>query len=244
MLNKLKCPSKLGLWIKSFLSNRFFVVEINGQLSTERSISAGVPQGSCLSPLLFALYINDIGKKLDKCSVSYALFADDILIWYTHRNNRTIGKELQIAINIISRFMNKALLVINEKKTQYLLLTKNSKNKTYTEKENLRLQINGTQITRNLNPTFLGVTFDPELNFHSHFDKLIKKCVSKINLLTILSSKAYRIKRNHLLTIYKSLVLSLFQYSMIPLFGMQLCNLELKHLRLISLLAPCKTTQA
>jgi hypothetical protein len=28
MLNKLKCPSKLDLWIKSFLSNRFFVVEM------------------------------------------------------------------------------------------------------------------------------------------------------------------------------------------------------------------------
>ncbi len=66
------------LWIQDFLANRFQRVVINGCTSRWRKVTSGVPQGSILGPLLFLVYINDIGDNLHNSDVR--LFADDCTI--------------------------------------------------------------------------------------------------------------------------------------------------------------------
>ena len=48
-------------WISAFLTTRTAEVNINNTLSKRVWMKQGLPQGSVLSPLLFLLYINDIG---------------------------------------------------------------------------------------------------------------------------------------------------------------------------------------
>ena len=48
------------IWIKSYLSNRTQRVFCNGSLSNIIHLESGIPQGSCLGPLLFSIFTNDM----------------------------------------------------------------------------------------------------------------------------------------------------------------------------------------
>ncbi|GBP78291.1 Probable RNA-directed DNA polymerase from transposon BS [Eumeta japonica] len=59
-LLKIRLPSALTKIITNFLCDRSFCVAVEYALSASRSIRAGVLQGNCLSPSLFAAFTNDI----------------------------------------------------------------------------------------------------------------------------------------------------------------------------------------
>jgi hypothetical protein len=52
---------------------------INGECSDSVDISIGSPQGSVLSPILFACFINDVGDHVRHCR--FHLYADDLQIY-------------------------------------------------------------------------------------------------------------------------------------------------------------------
>ena len=61
-------------WLRSYLNNRKQYVDLKHAKSRHNCISCGVPQGSILGPLLYLLYVNDIGVACDGKIYS---FADD-----------------------------------------------------------------------------------------------------------------------------------------------------------------------
>jgi hypothetical protein len=180
------CQSYIGEWLVSFLSERKFVVEIDGIISDDKNILAGVPQGSPLSPLLFALFINDIGKILDKHDLNFALFADDLTIWTIQSDLTTIELILQKAIDDINLFFGDIGLKLNGKKCTYTIFTNKPKDR-------LSLYIANIPVQYEQHPKSLGIFFDPKLKFNFHFQEIKKQLVSKINLLRILSNKSNRL---------------------------------------------------
>ena len=82
-------------WLKSYLTERNQIVSIDGFKSHERVISCGIPQGSTLGPLLFLIYINDLHKSFQKCSLYH--FADDTnIIIISSQNLKTIETVLKL----------------------------------------------------------------------------------------------------------------------------------------------------
>ena len=64
-------------WFQTYLVGRLQRVIIKGQESTWLPITAGVPQGSILGPLLFLFFINDLPQGIES---NVDLFADDTSI--------------------------------------------------------------------------------------------------------------------------------------------------------------------
>ena len=83
-------------WFTSYLMNRKQFCKVNGVCSNTKDIRRGVPQGSCLGPLLFLIYINDLLFSLKKAKVT--MYADDTSISYSSSSledvNQTLNSEL------------------------------------------------------------------------------------------------------------------------------------------------------
>ena len=78
-LSALGIKGKFYLWIKSFLFKRNEIVVVEGVKSDAYAMTSGVPQGSCIAPLLLLAYVNDIDEYLN---FSHILkYADNIKIY-------------------------------------------------------------------------------------------------------------------------------------------------------------------
>ena len=70
---------------------------VNGTDSQVNAVNIGVPQGSCLGPLLFLVYFNDIPNVIENCTI--AMYADDTVLYYRGASldqlNETINKNLE-----------------------------------------------------------------------------------------------------------------------------------------------------
>ena len=96
-LQKADISDKIYNLIKSMYSNSRSRVKCKHVLSNSITISQGVYQGSVLSPLLFNIFINDIGDAMSEQDapllldhrITHLLYADDYLLLST---THTLGK--------------------------------------------------------------------------------------------------------------------------------------------------------
>ena len=94
LLGKLQAiafSEKTVAWLKWFLSDRAFKVNINNHFSELSKISCGVPQASILGPLLFLLYVNDMSQAVHS---NLFLYADDTGLTFQHKDLHTIENQL------------------------------------------------------------------------------------------------------------------------------------------------------
>ncbi|MCG8431845.1 MAG: reverse transcriptase family protein [Candidatus Omnitrophica bacterium] len=89
-LSKYGINGNLLKWIKAFLYNRKQYVLVDGIRSFSCIVRSGVPQGTVLGPILFAIYINDL---VDVVKNSYiSLYADDVKLYiYIDKNENKSG---------------------------------------------------------------------------------------------------------------------------------------------------------
>ena len=107
-------------WFKSYLSNRYIRVKCQTSESTTsyselQEVAYGAPQGSCLGPLLFSMFTNDISKHL--CYTKCILFADDTTIYMTHSNQNYLTWCIEQDLETISDWFRANLLTVNEDKS-------------------------------------------------------------------------------------------------------------------------------
>ena len=165
--------SELYNWIKDFLVGRTQRVGVNGCFSNWSEVTSGVPQGSCLGPILFVIFINDLPNVVDSLCQMYA---DDTKV-FSDASSQQLRDQLQTDLNNLVEWVDKWQMKFNAGKCHVLHLGHGNVNQNYYMKDQNSTdmqQLDSTQEEKDL-----GVLVDNELSFAKH----IAAQVSKANRL-------------------------------------------------------------
>jgi hypothetical protein len=108
--------------ITDFFAGRSQRTRVGQHLSSSKYLSSSIVQGSCLGPLLFLIFINDIAKIFDT-TVTPKLYADDLKI-YTSIESNVDNNRLQQNVDRITQWAKTWQLTISIKKCQTMHISR------------------------------------------------------------------------------------------------------------------------
>ena len=188
-------------WFSSYLADRRQRISIQGVLSDAFDINCGVPQGSCLGPLLFNIYASKLFDIVDKHLPNVHCYADDTQLYLSFKPGSNVSQvaaveAMENCISDIRAWMLHDKLMINDDKTEFLIIgTKQQLAKLSVDS----LKIGSTSIVPSTSVRNLGAWFDSNLGmsthitkacsisfFHLHNIRRISKFLSKNSLITLI----------------------------------------------------------
>ena len=221
---KLKFPSYIIFWLFEFLKDRKFRVKCEDYISDLFDITAGVPQGAVLSPILFSIYIND-NPLWNKKNRDYGLlFADDLISLNIFKKFGNIEKHVNKYLRKLEGWLKKWRLMMAPSKCNYLVFSKKSE----SEAAKLNLKLFNENVCVSESPTFLGIRFDRHLTFKNQINYLQDTCINRLNFLKIISKRSFGLKTETLNYVYISIIRSVLEYS-----SLISCNLAKSNLKKI-----------
>ena len=164
-------------WFKSYLSGRFQQVVIDDATSDKFNMDFGVPQGSCLGPLLFSIYTTPLFDIVSNHLPTVHCYADDTQLYLAFQPDDTAAQESAVAsmeacIQDIRNWMTKDSLKINDDKTEVILIGTKAQLKK-VKIDNLAVGdskiVPSTEAIRNL-----GCWFDKNFTMNAHVTKTCK----------------------------------------------------------------------
>lgn len=210
LLYKIKqtLPHQYYLLFKSYLSERFFQVKVENDLSEYHLVQAGVPQGSVLGPTLYLIYTADIPFSEN---VILATFADDTALLSSHQNPTEASTQLQTSLNILETWLRKWRIKVNEEKSVHITFTLR-----HTTSPDVIL--NGKVIPNKDTVRYLGIHLDKRLTWRDHITKKRKELDIKIKTMYWLLGFKSNLSLNSKLLLYKTAIVPIWTYG-IMLWG-------------------------
>ena len=178
-------------WMSDFLQGRQMSTVIRGTASENREVTSGVPQGSVLAPIMFLIYVNDLGEDISNDSY-INMFADDAKIQRRIRNENSC-KQLQEDINKIKTWSEKWKMEFNVDKCHVVRFGISSKRPVWQYK------LGDETIPSADKEKDLGIVINSKLESEDHINQITGKMHNLLANMKIAFTHidANMVKKNH-----------------------------------------------
>ena len=162
------------VWFKSFLSARSQRVSIPGALSDSLPLDWGVPQGSCLGPLLYIIYSSKLFNIIERHLPNSHCYVDDSQIYLSFKPDDLSSQQnaitaTQNCIDDIRSWMEHDKLLLNDEKTEFLVIG----TRQQLSKVNISsITVGNSAIMKSSVVRNLGSYIDDKLSMNSHINKV------------------------------------------------------------------------
>lgn len=186
---------------------------------------AGLAQGTCISPILYALYVADIPKDTN---TQIALYADDTALYTAAKSSNAVVKKLNLSLQTLQHYFRKWKIKINNTKTQAIIFPFDNKRRRIPP---TKVKCDNNTIDFANSVSYLGITFDKKLIFKHHITNANNKATRCFRAMyPLLAPKSHLSTENKHL-IYTSIIRPIFAYGSAIWSSAAAC-----HLRNISIL--------
>ena len=206
-------------WFSSYLTDRVQRVKLGEVTTNWLPVSRGVPQGSCLSPILFNIFVRNLPGAAEAECVQYA---DDLTESAADACLDIVAQKLASSFEKTKEFCDAHELTVNADKTQ-LVIFKAANRKI---PEDFEILLDSNVIKPSKSAKLLGFTIDRHLTGAEHIDNISRKCHG---LLSVLRRAAPCLPRELLRLAYISLIRSHLEFAsavLAPLSNTQLGKLD------------------
>ena len=187
-LTKLHCPIQLIAWLRHYLTGRKAYIDIKSKVSTLFNLSKGVPQGSCIGPVLFITYHHDLLDALSTIHWKH-LFADDLSIVVAPSSSMspsimmlTLTDQIKQVLLRLIKYSIEWKQPINFNKTNWTLFHRQ------VAPQIPDIICEGHKIEHVMKFKYLGTILDAKLSFTSHIDYIKTKIRTNLNIFKRLAS--------------------------------------------------------
>src|ERR1700677_670030 len=189
-LRKYHIPLPTVRWVNSFLEERKTALCLDGKRDELRPVETGIPQGSCVSPILAAFFtspmINEIHRsaterieqipelsplsRSNQATLSQTtLYVDDGAILASGPTLEVTSQILKVTFEETHKWLQQRSLKTDEVKNELIHFTQ-TKNKGSNPTISIPTNTPGEskEITASTSIRYLRLRFDPQLKFHEH----------------------------------------------------------------------------
>lgn len=206
---RLELPRPFTALLCNFLEERTACIQLENYRGEEFRLYSGVPQGSCLSPTLFNLYVSDLGELN---YAHYIQYADDItqVVRQPGRSKEMCKRRTERAIREVNEYEKKWKIKTNQAKFKILHLSKT---------QPLPIEIDGAVIPFTREARVLGLKLT-RTGIQTHVTERLRLAKTAQTKLKRFSNMAPKTK----LHLYKALVAPHLCYPPIPLNAISKTN--------------------
>lgn len=211
-LHYIGLPDRLVRMLGSYLSDRTFRFRHERTLSSPRPITAGVPQGSVLAPLLFISYTNDI--PIPQNGVQLSLFADDTALYFKSPRLDLAISKVQHSVSELEDWFKKWRIEVNPDKSSAVCFH-------YKRRRGLDdppIRFSGTPVPWTSQTKYLGVTLDSRLTFQPHITKVTRAARFYMGRLNCMLGRNSKMSLRNKRTLYKVCIRPVLLYAA-PVFA-------------------------